>query len=135
MNGNMDELDEKEKEKRKNDQIAYRKKQTTSNTFLLFGTIFEIVISFLFVLVYFLISAVIVYRLLNVSEETGSIIFNILLIITFIGGLVSGFWVYKRLGRWVINKWNLKEKLRDDVLNQFKTHKEYKEDFENKRTR
>ena len=79
MNGNMDELDEKEKEKRKNDQIAYRKKQTTSNTFLLFGTIFEIVISFLFVLVYFLISAVIVYRLLNVSEETGSIIFNILL--------------------------------------------------------
>ncbi len=135
MNGNMDELDEKEKEKRKNDQIAYRKKQTTSNTFLLFGTIFEIVISFLFVLVYFLISAVIVYRLLNVSEETGSIIFNILLIITFIGGLVSGFWVYKRLGRWVINKWNLKEKLRDDVLNQFKTRKEYKEDFENKRTR
>ena len=135
MNGNMDELDEKEKEKRKNDQIAYRKKQTTSNTFLLFGTIFEIVISFLFVLVYFLISAVIVYRLLNVSEETGSIIFNILLIITFIGGLVSGFWVYKRLGRWVINKWNLKEKLRDDVLNQFKTNKEYKEDFENKRTR
>ena len=135
MNGNMDELDEKEKEKRKNDQIAYRKKQTTSNTFLLFGTIFEIVISFLFVLVYFLISAVIVYRLLNVSEETGSIIFNILLIITFIGGLVSGFWVYKRLGRWVINKWNLKEKLRDDVLNQFKTHKEYKEDFGNKRTR
>ena len=135
MNGNMDELDEKEKEKRKNDQIAYRKKQTTSNTFLLFGTIFEIVISFLFVLVYFLISAVIVYRLLNVSEETGSIIFNILLIITFIGGLVSGFWVYKRLGRWVINKWNLKEKLRDDVLNQFKTRKEYKEDFENKKTR
>ena len=135
MNGNMDELDEKEKEKRKNDQIAYRKKQTTSNTFLLFGTIFEIVISFLFVLVYFLISAVIVYRLLNVSEETGSIIFNILLIITFIGELVSGFWVYKRLGRWVINKWNLKEKLRDDVLNQFKTRKEYKEDFENKRTR
>ncbi len=135
MNGNMDELDEKEKEKRKNDQIAYRKKQSTSNTFLLFGTIFEIVISFLFVLVYFLISAVIVYRLLNVSEETGSIIFNILLIITFIGGLVSGFWVYKRLGRWVINKWNLKEKLRDDVLNQFKTRKEYKEDFENKRTR
>ena len=67
MNGEMDELDEKEREKRKNDQIAYRKRQTTSNTFLFFGTLFEIAISLLFILVYFLLSAVIVYRLLHLS--------------------------------------------------------------------
>ena len=135
MNGEMDELDEKEREKRKNDQIAYRKRQTTSNTFLFFGTLFEIAISLLFILVYFLLSAVIVYRLLHLSEETGSIVFNVLLILTFIGGLVSGFAVYRKLGRWVINKWNLKDKLREDVLNQFKTRKEFKESFENKKTR
>ena len=135
MNGEMDELDEKEREKRKNDQIAYRKKQSTSNTFLFFGTLFEIAISLLFILIYFLLSAVIVYRLLNLPEETGSIVFNVLLILTFVGGLVSGFVVYRKLGRWVINKWNLKDKLREDVINQFKTRKEFKESFENKRTR
>ena len=135
MNGEMDELDEKEREKRKNDQIAYRKKQSTSNTFLFFGTLFEIAISLLFILIYFLLSAVIVYRLLNLPEETGSIVFNVLLILTFVGGLVSGFVVYRKLGRWVINKWNLKDKLREDVINQFKTRKEFKESFDNKRTR
>ena len=37
MNGEMEEFSEQEKERRKNDQIAYRKKQKTSNTFLFFG--------------------------------------------------------------------------------------------------
>ena len=135
MNGNMDELDEKEREKRKNDQIAYRKKQSTSNLFLFFGTIFEILISLLFILIYFIISAVIVYRILNLSENAITIVFNIFMIITFLGGLVSGFFVYRKLGHWVIKRWKLEDKLREDVLNQFKTRKEFKEYYENKKSR
>ena len=135
MNGNMDELDEKEREKRKNDQIAYRKKQSTSNLFLFFGTIFEILISLLFILIYFIISAVIVYRILKLSENAITIVFNIFMIITFLGGLVSGFLVYRKLGRWVIRRWKLEDKLREDVLNQFKTRKEFKEYYENKKSR
>ena len=37
MNGEMEEFDEKERERRKNDQIDYRNKQKTSNLFLFFG--------------------------------------------------------------------------------------------------
>ncbi|MBP5603448.1 MAG: YrzE family protein [Treponema sp.] len=135
MNGEMDELDEKEREKRKQDQIAYRKKQTTSNTFLFLGTICEIIISLAFVLLLFLISVVLLYRILSLPEKVTEIVFNILLIVSFIGGLVLGFKVYKRLGRWVINKWELKDKLREDVLNQFKTAKEFKEYYEKKKQR
>ena len=135
MNGEMDELDEKEREKRKQDQIAYRKKQSTSNLFLFIGTICEIIISLAFVLLLFLISVVLLYRLLNLPENVTSIVFNILLIVDFIGGLVLGFKVYKRIGRWVINKWELKDKLREDVLNQFKTAKEFKEYYEKKKQR
>ena len=132
MNGEMDELDEKEREKRKNDQIAYRKKQKTSNTFLFLGTICEVILCFGFVFIFFIISILIVAK---VPESAQQIVYNILMIISFLGGLVSGFFVYRTLGRLVIKKMNLKEKLREDVLNQFKTRKEFKADYEKKKNR
>ena len=135
MNGNMDELDEKEREQRKNDQIAYRKKQSTSNLFLVIGTICEIIISLVMVFAYFLLVTFICYRILHLSEDVIAIIFNVLLIVAFIGGLATGFFIYRKLGRLVIKKLNLEDKLREDVLNQFKTRKEYEETVRNKKSR
>lgn len=135
MNGNMDELDEKEKEQRKNDQIAYCKKQSTSNLFLVIGTICEIIISLVMVFAYFLLVTFICYRILHLSEDVIAIIFNVLLIVAFIGGLATGFFIYRKLGRLVIKKLNLEDKLREDVLNQFKTRKEYEETVRNKKSR
>lgn len=132
MNGEMDELDEKEREKRKNDQIEYRNRQKTSNLFLFLGTVFEIVISMAFVLLYFIIAVVITSKL---PESAQQITYNILMILAFLGGLVSGFFVYRFLGRLVIKKLKLEDKLREDVLNQFKTHKEFKADYEKKKNR
>ena len=132
MNGEMDELDEKEREKRKNDQIEYRNRQKTSNLFLFLGTVFEIVISMAFVLLYFIIAVVITSKL---PESAQQITYNILMILAFLGGLVSGFFVYRFLGRLVIKKLKLEDKLREDILNQFKTHKEYKADYEKKKNR
>ena len=132
MNGEMEEFDEKEREKRKNDQIEYRKKQKASNTFLFLGTVCEIILCFGFVLLFFIISILIVAK---VPESAQQIVYNILMIISFLGGLVSGFFVYRTLGRLVIKKMNLKEKLREDVLNQFKTRKEFKADYEKKKNR
>ena len=132
MNGEMEEFDEKERERRKNDQIDYRNKQKTSNLFLFVGTICEIILCFGFVFIYFVLSVIIASR---VPESAQQILYNILLIIAFVGGIASGFFVYRTLGRLVINKMNLKEKLREDVLNQFKTHKEFKEDYEKKQNR
>ena len=132
MNGEMDELDEKEREKRKNDQIEYRKKQKASNTFLFLGTICEVILCFGFVFVFFIISILIVAK---VPESAQQIVYNILMIVSFLGGLVSGFFVYRTLGRLVIKKFKLDEKLREDVLNQFKTRKEFKEYYEKKKQR
>ena len=132
MNGEMEEFDEKERERRKNDQIDYRNKQKTSNLFLFFGTVFEIVISFLFVIIFFIISVLITSI---IPESAQHIVYNILLIISFVGGIATGFFVYRTLGRLVIRKMNLKDKLREDVLNQFKTLKEFKIDQQNKKSR
>ena len=132
MNGEMDELDEKERQKRKNDQIEYRNRQKTSNLFLFLGTVFEIVISMAFVLLYFIIAVVITSKL---PESVQQVTYNILMILAFLGGLVSGFFVYRFLGRLVIKKLKLEDKLREDVLNQFKTHKEFKADYEKKKNR
>ena len=109
MNGEMDELDEKEREKRKQDQIQYRTIQKTSRNFLFFGTICEIIISLAFVFVYFILSVIIASKM---PESAQQVVYNILLIVAFIGGLASGFFVYKRLGRLVINKMNLKDGLK-----------------------
>lgn len=130
MNGEMEEFDEKEREKRKQDKIDYRKKQNISNLFLFLGTVFEIIISFVFVLLYFLLSVFITTKL---PESAQSIVYNILLIISFIGGIASGFFVYRKLGRLIIDKGNLASKLRQDILNQFKTLKEFKADQEKKK--
>ena len=130
MNGEMEEFDEKEREKRKQDKIDYRKKQNISNLFLFVGTVFEIIISFVFVLLYFLLSVFITAKL---PEGAQSIVYNILLIISFIGGIASGFFVYRKLGRLIIDKGNLAPKLRQDILNQFKTLKEFKADQEKKK--
>ena len=132
MNGEMDELDEKEREKRKQDQIEYRNMQKTSRLFLFFGTVCEIIITMAFVFLYFILAVVIVSKL---PESAQQITYNILMILAFLGGLVSGFFVYRSLGRLVIKKMKLEDKLREDVLNQFKSRKEFKADYEKKRNR
>lgn len=135
MNGELEEFDEKEKERRRNDQISYRQRQNNSNLFLFVGIIFEIIISLAFVFLFFILSILICARVESVSPDSVSVLYNILLIVSFIGGLALGFFVYRRLGRFVIRKFKLHEKLRDDVLNQFKTRKEYKEFYEKKKSR
>ena len=132
MNGEMDEFDEKERERRKNDQISYRNKQKISNLFLFIGTVCEIIISFLFVIIFFILSVLITTI---IPESAQSIVYNILLILSFVGGIALGFFVYRALGRLIIEKSNLKHKLREDVLNQFKTLKEFKADQEKKKHR
>ena len=132
MNGELDELDEKEREKRKNDQIEYRKKQKSSNLFLFVGTVFEVIVCLAFVFIYFILSIIIVSK---IPESAQQIVYNILLVVSFIGGIASGFFIYRTLGRLVIKKMKLEDKLREDVLNQFKTRKEYKEYYEKKKQR
>jgi hypothetical protein len=135
MNGEMEEFDEKEKERRKQSQIEYNKKKSASNIFLFFGTIIEIILSLACVMGLVLLVAVITLKWLNLPDTTKGTIFNILSVVALIGGLFLGFIIYKSIGRWVIRKWKLEDKLKDEVLNQFKTRKEFKEYYEKKQQR
>ena len=135
MNGEMDEFDEKEKERRKKDQIEYRTKQKTSNIFLFFGTIFEIIITLTIVMALVLLEAIIILKWMNLPDNVKGNVFQFVSVAGLIGGIVLGFMTYKALGRLVIKKFHLEDKLREDVLNQFKTRKEYKEYYEKKQQR
>lgn len=135
MNGEMEEFDAQEQERRKRDQIEFRKKKNTSNIFLFFGTIFEILITLVIVLGLVLLEAVIILKWMNLPDTVKGNVFQFVSVAALIGGIVLGFIVYKALGRLVIKKFHLEDKLREDVLNQFKTRKEYKDSYEKKQQR
>ncbi len=135
MNGEMEEFDAQEQESRKRDQIEFRKKKNTSNIFLFFGTIFEILITLVIVLGLVLLEAVIILKWMNLPDTVKGNVFQFVSVAALIGGIVLGFMVYKALGRLVIKKFHLEDKLREDVLNQFKTRSEYKEYYEKKQQR
>lgn len=134
MNGEMDEFDEKEKERRKQEQIAYRNKKNTTNLFLVFGTIIEIIITFTIVMALVLLTVLIIQKV-NLDDTVKGNIFQFTAIADLIIGIILGLNIYKALGRWVIKKWKLQDKLREDTLIHFKTRKEYKEYYEKKQQR
>jgi len=134
MNGEMDEFDEKEKERRKQEQIAYRNRKNTTNLFLIVGTIVEVIITFTIVMALVLLTVLIIQKI-NLDDTVKANIFQFAAIADLIGGIILGLNIYKALGRWVIKKWNLQDKLREDTLIHFKTRKEYKEYYEKQQHR
>lgn len=134
MNGEMDEFDEKEKERRKQEQIAYRNRKNTTNLFLIVGTIVEVIITFTIVMALVLLTVLIIQKI-NLDDTVKANIFQFAAIADLIAGIILGLNIYKALGRWVIKKWNLQDKLREDTLIHFKTRKEYKEYYEKQQHR
>lgn len=126
--GKFDELDEEEKQRRKTEEIAYRNKKRNSNVLLFFGTIFEIIESLIIVIGLFLLSAAIFSRILP-AEIFGKV-YNYVSLAAFIGGMFIGFKIYKTLMQFIINKYNLREKLTEEVLRHY--DKETQEKYEEK---
>lgn len=116
---NTENLSEDEKEKRKQQQIEYRNKKRFSSVFLFIATIFEIIESFLIILVLIVGAIAFVTRFVDVSSALFSNILGIIIIVFSLGGLVIGFIIYKKAMGWAINKFNLKDKLLDDVTSHY----------------
>lgn len=127
--GKFDELDEAEKQRRKTEEIAYRNKKKNSNILLFFGTTFEIIESLIIVILFFIISAAIFSRIL--PEDIFPKVYNYVSLIAFVGGLILGFKLYKMLMQFVINKFNLRDKLTDEVLRHYDkvTQEKYEKDL------
>lgn len=115
--GKFDEFDEAEKERRKREEIAYRNKKRNSRLLVFFGSVFEVIETLFIIIALFLGSAALFSRIL--SAELFAKVYSIITIVVFFGGLFLGFIIYKSLMQFVINKFNLREKLTDEVLQHY----------------
>lgn len=111
------ELDEAEKERRKKDAVEFRNKKKNSNLFLFLGSIFEIVVSLIIILALFLFFLAVLSRILpaNIFEK----VYPITTLISFFGGLFLGFMIYRKLAQFIIEKYNLKDKITDEVYKHY----------------
>ena len=116
---NMDNLNEEEKARHKQQQVEYRNKKRFSSIFLFIATIFEIIETFIIILLLIIGSIAITTRFVDVNSTLFSNILGIIIIVFSLGGLVIGFIIYKKAMGWAIKKFNLKDKLLDDVTSHY----------------
>lgn len=116
---NMDNLNDEEKARHKQQQVEYRNKKRFSSIFLFIATIFEIIETFIIILLLIIGSIAITTRFVDVNSTLFSNILGIIIIVFSLGGLVIGFIIYKKAMGWAINKFNLKNKLLDDVTSHY----------------
>ncbi len=116
---NMDNLDEEEKARHKQEKIEYRNKKRFSSIFLFIATVFEIIETFLIILLLIIGSVAITTRFVDVNSALFSNILGIIIIVFSLGGLIIGFIIYKKAMGWAINKFNLQDKLLEDVTSHY----------------
>ena len=88
---NMDNLNEEEKARHKQQQVEYRNKKRFSSIFLFIATIFEIIETFIIILLLIIGSIAITTRFVDVNSALFSNILGIIIIVFSLGGLVIGF--------------------------------------------
>lgn len=115
----MPDWEEEEKARRKKEIVEYRTKKTRSTIFMLCASVFEIAETLILMLGLFLLMSFILFRLCDESQQAVQIAFQVLSIVIFIGSMILGFIIYKFTIRAIINKFNLKDKLTDDVVSHY----------------
>ena len=119
----MPDWEEEEKARRKKEIVEYRTKKTRSTIFMLCASVFEIAETLILMLGLFLLMSFILFRLCDESQQAVQIAFQILSIVVFIGNKKIKKNNNKLNIKAIINKFNLKDKLTDDVVFHFKKKK------------
>lgn len=115
------EIDEEEKKRRKEQSVIWRTKRKNSTIFMFATTIVEILVSLAAILILFCVSAFFIFRVFHAGDtKAGAIIFEVLTVVSFIGGMIIGYFLYKLCARWAIKQFKLEDKLSDDVLMHYK---------------
>lgn len=127
----MVDYDEESKAKRKKEQIEFRNKKRTSNLFMFFATIFEIIETLLLIILLYVGLVVLISKLFAPDSQVAGTIFQIGTIVIFIGGMILGFIIYKKVVVFAIKKMKLEDKLSEEVLSHYirKTDDEIKEEL------
>ena len=112
--------DEKEARlQRQKEELERRAKTRNSRIFLFFGSLFEILETFSIVVILCVFFFILVYKLFKLPESAAATVFQFCMIVSFFGGLFLGFMVYKKCAGFVIEKFNLTNKLSNEVLSHY----------------
>ncbi|MBR1638545.1 MAG: hypothetical protein IJ688_04075 [Treponema sp.] len=111
----MEDLDEETRAQRKKEQIEYRNRKKTSTIFMLAASAFEIIETLVIIIALFVLMSFLVFKVLDANQPWVQLLFQISLIVIFIGGIVLGFFIYKKVMKWAIKKFKLEDILLDDV--------------------
>ena len=84
-----------------------------------FGTVFEILETFLVIVLLIVFFSFLIVKVFKLPEEAANTIGTFSLIVSFFGGLFLGFIIYKTCANFVIEKFNLHDKLTDEVLSHY----------------
>jgi hypothetical protein len=115
----MSELSEEEKQERIKKELEFRAKKRNSRIFLLAGSIFEIVETIALIIALFLLFIVLIIKVFHFKEQTAQTLYQISTVVSFIGGLILGFFIYRACANFVIEKFKLHDKLTDEVINHY----------------
>jgi len=120
--GRFDEEVTEESEEKKKAKIEAQRKKTTTNIFLVFATLWNIVVTFSIICALFVLYLFVTYRLLGVQGDSqgGGVVTGIMMIVVFVGGMILGFRVYVLSIRWFIKKYHYENKLTKEVLDRYK---------------
>ena len=115
----MTEEEKQERLERQKQELERRAKARNSRIFLLFGSLFEIVETLAVILLLFIFFSLLIFRVFKLNENLARTVYQFSTIVSFIGGLFAGFIIYKRCARFVIEKFNLTDKLTNEVLGHY----------------
>ena len=115
----MTEEEKAERQERQKKELELRAKKRNSRLFLFFGSIFEIVETLAVILLLFLFFSLLIFKVFSLPEATARTVFQFSTVVSFIGGLFLGFIIYKGCANFVIEKFNLHDKLSNEVLGHY----------------
>lgn len=115
----MTDAEKEERLARQKKELELKEKRRNSRLFLFFGSIFEIVETLAVILLLFVFFSFLIFRVFKLPEEAAKTIFQLCTIVSFIGGLFLGFAIYKTFANFIIEKFNLIDKLSNEVLGHY----------------
>lgn len=113
------DYDEAEQKRRREETIAWREQRRKSTLFMLAASVFEIIETIIIIFVLFIISSLLCFKVFNPENSVVQIAFQASLVVIFLGGIVLGFLVYKKVISLVIRKFKLEDILSKDVVSHY----------------
>ena len=115
----MTEADKEERLERQKKELEFRAKKRNSRIFLFFGTIFEIAETLAVILLLFIFFSFLIFRVFQLPDASARTIFQFCTIVSFLGGLFLGFLIYKNTANYIIERYNLTDKLTNEILGHY----------------